>query len=380
MKNLFLFLFSSVLFFTSVHAQDSKRPSAEMGKAGGFVISGNVQGLGDEEVNLLDARSGQVITKTTAKGGAFTIKGSVPEPSPCTLVFGKMKTDAKGQQSVFLFLENTPVKISGSKADLKNLKVEGSASQKEFALFQQTFTPIFNSLNTVVTQINNASEDKKPALMTQYNETLQRLQSEVEKFISPRRSSYVSLFVVSATMQAAENIIDVEKRFNLLGDNLKNTVAGKEIASYISYAKVGAIGTDALEFTQNDVNDKPVSLSSFRGKYVLVDFWASWCRPCRAENPNVVKVYNKFKDKNFTVLGVSLDQQKGAWTQAISKDGLTWTHVSDLQFWNNAVAQLYHVQSIPQNFLVDPKGKIVAKDLRGEDLEKKLCEYLGCSN
>jgi peroxiredoxin len=112
---------------------------------------------------------------------------------------------------------------------------------------------------------------------------------------------------------------------------------------------------------------------------VLVDFWASWCRPCRAENPNVVKVYNKFKNKNFTVLGVSLDQEKAAWVKAIEKDKLTWTHVSDLQQWNNAVAQLYRVQSIPQNFLIDPNGNIVAKDLRGEDLEKKLCELLGCN-
>ncbi|MGZ3839787.1 MAG: peroxiredoxin family protein, partial [Flavisolibacter sp.] len=107
-------------------------------------------------------------------------------------------------------------------------------------------------------------------------------------------------------------------------------------------------------------------------------FWASWCRPCRAENPNVVKAFNRFKDKNFTILSVSLDQEKEAWVKAIAKDKLAWTQVSDLQQWNNAVAQLYRVQSIPQNFLVDPNGNIIAKDLRGEDLEKKLCEVLGC--
>ena len=121
---------------------------------------------------------------------------------------------------------------------------------------------------------------------------------------------------------------------------------------------------------------KNVSLSSFKGKYVLVDFWASWCRPCRAENPNVVNAYNQYKNKNFTVLGVSLDQAKPNWLQAIQADNLTWTHVSDLQFWNNAVAQLYHIQSIPANMLIDPTGKIIARDLRGEDLNRKLSELL----
>ena len=136
-----------------------------------------------------------------------------------------------------------------------------------------------------------------------------------------------------------------------------------------------------MDFTQADTSGNLVSLSSFRGKYVLVDFWASWCGPCRNENPNVVENFNQFQNKNFTVLGVSLDRpgQKDKWLEAIHHDGLTWTHISDLQFWNNAVAKLYHISSIPQNLLVDPQGKIIGKNLRGPDLKAKLCEIFGCN-
>jgi len=144
--------------------------------------------------------------------------------------------------------------------------------------------------------------------------------------------------------------------------------------------KSTSIGAEAPDFEQTDTLGKPVRLSSFRGKYVLLDFWASWCGPCRQENPGVVKAFNRFKDKNFTIIGISLDKPGGgfAWMNAIKSDHLGgWTQLSDLKFWNNAVAQLYFVQGIPKNFLIDPAGKIVAQDLRGGDLEAKLEEVLG---
>jgi peroxiredoxin len=164
----------------------------------------------------------------------------------------------------------------------------------------------------------------------------------------------------------------MEQLFGTLTPEIQSSPIGKYVAQQIEEGKRNPMGKTLADFQQEDPDGKMVSLSSFRGKYVLVDFWASWCGPCRQENPNVVNAFNKYKNKNFTVLGISLDKTKQPWLDAIAKDGLNWTQLSDLKGWSNAVAQQFQIQSIPQNFLIDPNGVVIGKNLRGEALESKL--------
>jgi len=341
----------------------------------GFVINGKVAGIADGEVRITNTQQDHsVIATGLIKDGSFQVTGMIPEPGLYFLVMGS-------EQPQYIFLENNPITISGEKSNIKNIKIEGSQSHLDFMDFNRIFNPLIGDLNAAAAGIQKENNEKKrDAMISQYDSLVRVVNAEVGKFVSARKSSFVSPFLLWVTGQLSTDPIVMEQRFNMLDENVRTSQIGKSLGEFIAYNKVGAIGTDAIDFTQNDMEGKPVTLSSFKGKYVLVDFWASWCKPCRAENPAVVKVYNKFKEKNFTILGVSLDDKKDAWIKAVQMDKLTWNHVSDLQQWNNAVAQLYHVQSIPGNFLIDPNGKIIARDLRGEDLEKKLCEVFGGCN
>lgn len=164
--------------------------------------------------------------------------------------------------------------------------------------------------------------------------------------------------------------------FKKLDKKVRKSTEGKIFQRYLKNLQNSSVGKKAPGITQFDVEGNPYSLQDLKGKYVLVDFWASWCPPCRAENPNLVATYAEFKDKNFEILGVSLDRDMESWTKAIKDDNLTWKHISDLQHWNNGAAGVYGIKAIPQNVLVDPNGIIIARNLHGENLNKKLKEIL----
>jgi len=363
MKNAVLILFVFPLFAQAQNNVDAK-----------LVINGSVKGLTEKSlVFLTDGnKPTDTIVKTTVNGGMFKLSGHVSEPNFYLLNFGD------GKNKTPLFIGNDNIKITGDINQLKDLNVTGSSSHNDFVEFQKTFNPLMTQLNTVGQMINSQQYlAKNDSLMMVYKNITTSVQNEEDKFIQNKKSSYVSPFVLIVLAQLSDNP-QTEKRFSALTPEVQNGYFGKYLQQQIETAKIGEVGSDEIDFTQNDTTGKPIQLSSFKGKYVLVDFWASWCGPCRKENPNVVAAFSKFKNKNFTVLGVSLDKAKGPWVQAIKDDGLTWTHVSDLKFWNNDVAVKYHIQQIPQNMLIGPDGKIVAKNLRGPDLESKLCELLGC--
>ncbi|MBA4197887.1 MAG: hypothetical protein C0459_10065 [Chitinophaga sp.] len=280
-----------------------------------------------------------------------------------------------------LFIEKGKITVV-SVDSFSNTTVKGSKTNDEFVKLTALAKPYNDQMQELNKQFSALLKEQKKEEAKKVEDQLDAVDAKLneEVYAAYARNNPQSPLALYALQRYAgyENQEKAEPIFNLLPKNAQESFAGITLKNKIEISKKTGIGKYAMNFTQNDTLGKPVSLASFKGKYVLVDFWASWCGPCRRENPNVVKTYNTYKDKGFQILSVSLDQPgaKDKWIKAIHDDNLTWTHVSDLQYWDNEVAKQYGIQAIPANFLLDPDGKIIAKNLRGEDLAAKLSTVL----
>jgi len=333
-------------------------PACAAAQTSHFVLTGALnKGTGKEKVYLAWRSSGKkIIDSAQIVNNTFSITGTLSEPVIAQLLLdheGKGLSDIGPRPDIQdLYLENGNIHLAIADS-ARDAVISGSPLNDENKNLKEQLSALEKTMQ----------EQKKNIYLQQ---------------IHRHPDSYVSLDALITMAGPKADAPDARPLYESLSERVRTSQKGKGLAQQMEAMSATAIGAMAPVFTQESADGKPVSLANFRGKYVLLDFWASWCGPCRRENPNVVKVYNQYRNKNFTIIGISLDLpgKKDAWLAAIKADGLDWTQVSDLKFWDNAVAKQYGVKAIPQNYLVDPTGKIVAENLVGTELEKKLSEVL----
>jgi len=375
MKFFFLFCSLAIMAIESCQSTNSKKIKIAAVDSS-YIITGKITGLDSGWAYLYHDQSiPEIIDSAKIDSGFFVFKGKTNVPELYSFLL-PMANGFKLSRFDF-FVENGLLSISGTKDSINKAVVSGSSTQEEY----KNFMAGRKSLDDEIQKLENlyrvveAKKDKR--LLDSLDKIIDLINRKrkdyVKEYVKQHPSSYVAAFQVCQNFSYNPDAAEMENIYSNFDSTIQHSYFGKKIKDLLEIAKKTAIGSQAPDFSLSDVNRKQVSLSSFKGKYILVDFWASWCGPCRRENPNLVEAFKKYHAKGFDILGVTIDENKDDWIKAIKSDKLTWTHVQDLK---DTASRLYGVQGIPMSFLLDKEGKIVAKGLRGEELEKKLAELV----
>ena len=341
----------------------------------GYELSGSIRGFTDGTIYLQQRVDKAYVSldSVSSADGSFTFTGSVTIPDAYYISIAGQNAKS------MLYLENSRVNLSVHVDSLYSPVVTGSSVHDEYMDYQSRIDAIYDKLNSLWAEFQQADLNGDTAIASEIENQMESVHKTVEetklKFVDDNPASYVSPWVVQS-LHYGKEAWEIEELLARLDPVLDPTTIVQSMKKRVEVLKSVAVGKIAPDFTQNDPDGNPLSLSSLQGNYLLIDFWASWCGPCRRENPNIVAAYAAYHDKGFDILGVSLDNSREKWLQAIQDDNLTWNHVSDLSYWSNEAAALYGISSIPSSLLLDPEGKIIAKNLRGKDLHAELEKLL----
>lgn len=344
-----------------------------------FTIDGELRGLKNDSVFLyttwLNPKDKTLKTDTfttVAKNGKFTIKGETQEVSNAY-----MTLDKKGRKNFSFFIENGKIRVRGNADSTEKIRVTGTPENDTYTAAMKREYYFYDS----VTVLNNQYKlltDKNSPEASKLTMGADRLRDSVKQFWIDFTASHPDALTSAIFLYLLQDRIPLEQ-FEPLYDNVSERVKNNRfcmgVKTAIAAKKRTAIGKAAPEFAVNDLDGKKISLADYKGRYVLLDFWASWCVPCRAESPALKEAYKNYKDKGFTIISVSVDTDNGKWKEAIVKDDLPWTHICQ-GYDVNGIAKLYGVQPIPDNFLINPEGKIIGRELRGADVNKSLSELI----